>query len=91
MTVEIKKDGEVVQRSRNLRGLISRASKVGVDSVSVFRSEGGAYVSVFFKDGSECRTNFADFTVARDFFRKRWQRWGLYAEVRCSDDYWNFS
>jgi hypothetical protein len=48
------------------------------------------WVWVEYKDGSTSRTAFADFSVARDFLRSRWRRWGLYAEVRNSDDYWSF-
>jgi hypothetical protein len=87
----IGQSGDIVQRSRNLRGLITRAGKVGVDSVSVHRVNNGASCYVVFKDGSYCRPTFADFTIARDFFRARWRKWGMYAETRCSDNQWNFS
>jgi hypothetical protein len=88
--LEIIKDDKVVQRSKNLRGLLERAHKIGVAKAAVIRSGNGANVYVTFSDGSECWTSFADFTIARDFFRKRWQKWGLYAEVRNSDDFWSF-
>lgn len=90
MAVEITRDGKVIRRSRNLRGLITHAGKHGVNEVSVWRTSNGAGVYVKFGDGATCRTTFADFTIARDFFRKRWQKWGLYAEVRNSDNYWSF-
>jgi hypothetical protein len=90
--VEIMLNGKVIHRSRNLRGLISHAHRVGVAKASVWRTSpacgGRAYIE--YRDGSYCRTEFADFTIARDFFRARWQKWGLYAEVRNSDGYWSF-
>ena len=90
MTIEIYLNGHVVQRSRNLRGLISRAYKIGVTKAAVFREHVGASYYVEYADGSILRGNFCDFTVCRDFFRARWQKWGLYAEVRDSDDMWHF-
>lgn len=88
--IEIYLRGKIVQRSRNLRGLITRAHKIGVARVSLWRTADGASYYVAFKDGSELRGQFAAFTTCRDFFRSRWARWGLYAEVRNSDDYWSF-
>jgi len=90
MTVLIYRDSKIVQSSQNLRGLISRAYRVGVSKASVWRTSTGGTVYVVFADGSWLRTGFADFTIARDFLRSRWRRWGLYAEVRNSDDYWSF-
>lgn len=83
--------GQPVQRSKNLRGLIARAGKVGVNRAALHRGEhGSGLVYVNFADGSELWTTFADFTVARAFLRSRWKRWGLAHETRCSDDYWAF-
>jgi hypothetical protein len=90
MTVEIIRDEKVVHRSRNLRGLITHARRAGVHSAAVWRTQSGATVYVEYSDGAYCRTDFADFTIARDFFRKRWQKWGLFAEIRNSDNYWSF-
>jgi hypothetical protein len=81
--IEIRLNGETVQRSKNLRGIISRAGKIGVRFVSVQKltafdgSPRGADVSVSFYDDSCARTTFADFTVALDWFRSRGKRWGL--------------
>ena len=74
------------KRSRNLRSIVDRAYKVGVAKAVVHRAGAGTFVYVRFSDSSECRTTFADFTIACDWFRKRWQKWGF----RCSDDYWTF-
>jgi hypothetical protein len=83
-------NGKPVQQSRNLRGLISRAHRVGVHAISLFRCQLGTFgpgeVFVEYKDGSTVRTRFAEHGIARAFFRKRYQRWGLHAEVRCSDN-----
>lgn len=90
----IVKEGRIIRRSANLRGLISHAHRAGVAKASVTASgrdvlsEGLVYV--VFRDGSWCRVRFASFQIARDFFRKRWARWGLYAEVRNSDTFWSF-
>lgn len=102
--VEIILDGKVIRRSQNLRGLISHAGRVGVHKVSVYAQHGvlglwasndrhyygKGFVYVEYRDGSICRTEFAEFGIARDFFRARWKRWGLYAEVRNSDSNWSF-
>lgn len=67
----------VVNVSRNLRGMINRAHKVGVSRVSVSRTSNGAFVYVGFADGSELRNLWADYSVARAFFLCRAKRWGL--------------
>jgi hypothetical protein len=77
MTIEIRLNGETVQRSKNLRGIITRAHKIGVRFVAVQRIPNGADVMVSFADDSCARTTFADFTVALDWFRSRGERWGL--------------
>jgi hypothetical protein len=88
-------NGKIIHRSQNLRGLITHARRAGVSSVSVLSTKptsiyGEGLVFVVFADKSWCRVRFASFTIARDFFRKRWAKWGLYAEVRNSDTYWHF-
>jgi hypothetical protein len=93
--LQIYHNGKVVQRSRNLRGLISRAGKVGVHSATLFCSNptkpiGEGLMFIEYSDGSTVRITFASFTIARDFLRSRWRKWGLYAEVRNSDQFWSF-
>jgi hypothetical protein len=88
--VHIIAGGDCVQRSRNLRGIITRAHKVGVARATCWASEAGGTYYIQFADGSWTRGQFADFTVCRDWFRARWRRWGLYAEVRNSDNFWSF-
>lgn len=89
--LQFYRKGTVVQRSRNLRGLISRAGKVGVHAVSLFHTRLGTFgegeVFVEYEDGSTVRMQFAEHGIARAFFRKRAPRWGLDHEVRCSDNY----
>lgn len=83
--------GEIVQRSKNLRGLITRAFRVGVNRAALHMGEsrtGCVYVE--FIDGTRLYTTFADFTVARRFLRSRYRRWGLDHESRLSDEYWSF-
>lgn len=90
----IVKEGKVIRKSYNLRGLITHANRAGVAKASVHASgdtiQGEGLVYVVFKDGSWCRVRFASFTIARNFFRSRWKKWGLYAEVRNSDTFWSF-
>ncbi len=96
--IEIKRNGETIQRSRNLRGVISRASKVGVRFVVVQRLNyspsdpdyHAAEVMISYRDGSRCRTKFESFSVALDFFRKREKRWDL-AETKNSDNHYSWS
>jgi hypothetical protein len=84
-------NGKVVQQSRNLRGLISRAHKIGVHAVSLFRTNLGTFgpgdVFVEYDDGSTVRVRFAEHGIAKAFFRRRYQRWGLNNEVRNSENY----
>jgi hypothetical protein len=75
--IEIRLNGETVQRSKNLRGIITRAHKIGVRFVAVQAIPGGADVDVSFCDDSACRTQFADFGVALNWFGRRGERWGL--------------
>lgn len=70
----------VVATSRNLRGILSHASRHGVTGATVYgsdesRSEG--YPVFFaFGDGSESRVMFADWRVAVRFIRAR-RSWGI--------------
>jgi hypothetical protein len=76
--IEIKLNGETVQRHRDTRGIIRHADKIGVRFVAVQRHVSfGAVVNVSFADDSCCETTFADFTVALNWFRERAERWGL--------------
>jgi hypothetical protein len=70
-----------VQYSRNLRGIISRAHNIGVRFVAVQRNPDGASVIVSFRDYSGCETQFADFSVALDWFRSRAKRWGMVERI----------
>lgn len=82
--VEIWKEGKCIRHSKNLRGLIRYGHKNGVREVRLERHPPklaevigeGCLVWMEFQDGAVCSTDFADFSVARDFFCKRARRWG---------------
>ncbi len=94
--VTIYLDGNPIRHSQNLRGLISHAYRAGVHAATIFSTDpnkptaGEGLVVVEYKDGATCRVRFASFTVGLQFLRSRWQKWGLYAEVRNSDAFWSF-
>jgi hypothetical protein len=88
MITEIKRDGKIISRSKNLRGIITRQNKIGVRFLAVQATgkapEGysipeasSAEVMISFNDDSHCTTYFADFSIAVDFFTKRQKRWNL--------------
>lgn len=93
MPVEIIRDGAVVQRSRNLRGIIQRAGRVGVRFAAVHRdrADGSALVTVSFADNSCVETRFADWSIAFHWVDKRSERWRLlYRTVNVPDCHWSW-
>lgn len=62
---EVKdKDGNVIRRSRNLRGIRDHVADYLVNTLDVSRlSDGGGRLSVTFVNGDSYETNFADFKV----------------------------
>lgn len=70
--VLIVKDNVVVQRSRNLRGIISRSNRIAVRSVGVSENAlGTAVLLVCWSDGSRVVTAFADYRVLKAWVSKR--------------------
>lgn len=88
--VHIIKDGKTAARSANLRGIITRARKVGVDLIGVDEIRGdewGAIVTFWFLDGSWSVVSFNDFTIARDWTTKRAKRyWDCAVNIRPHPD-----
>ena len=82
--IEIRRCGEVVRRSRNLRGILDYARKQPVTSVSITRTHDGATVYVNFYDNAVCLCTFGCFTVARDWFTNR-RSWGKPTESIVTD------
>lgn len=69
--------GDVVQRSRNLRGIVDRARKVGVCRVDAWydRKKRTGQLGVTFADDSYTITSFASDTVLESYIqRSRWVR-----------------
>ena len=75
--VTILKNGKVVSRSRNLRGLIAYAGKHFVQTVYIRRVPQGGLLYIAFNDGAEVRTDFADYTVLEAFILRRLNRWDI--------------
>ena len=76
MAIEIHRHGEVVAKSRNLRGLLTYARKSPVKHVYLRRMAygyGGLFIE--FENGATCKTEFASFTVCRNWLesRRSWQ------------------
>lgn len=60
--VEIRRDGRVISRSRNLRGLLRRFGKVPVERICIVGYSGqpfGASLFVLFADGAESLSTWA--------------------------------
>ena len=75
--IEIKRGGEVVSRSQNLRGILRYAGKHGVTYVNITRvSPGLARLVVVFNDGAEVTAPFADYIVLTRWVLAR-RSWGL--------------
>lgn len=71
-----KGGGRIVHRSRNLRGIVAQAGRVGVRSAVGLHSGdpnfcGGGDLRVLFGDGTYCQTTFADYEVMVTWLRQR--------------------
>lgn len=64
-------NGDIVGRSKNLRGIRSYASEVSrVESVCLTGfADGTGLMAVFYHNGASSTVNFADFTVLQKFVR----------------------
>src|ERR1700677_1524237 len=70
--VLITKNDVVVQKSHNLRGIISRSNRIPVRSVGVSENSfGQAVLAVCWADGSRVFTEFADYRVLKSWVSKR--------------------
>jgi hypothetical protein len=73
MNVIRNKDGEVIQRSRNLAGIRRFVGSRLIKVLAVDRIEDGeGKLMILFENGDSYETNFASFTVLADFVR-RWR------------------
>jgi hypothetical protein len=64
------RDGNVIQRSRNLRGIREYVGKNIIKTVAVDRvGQGEGQLSILFENGSSFQTNFASFSVLCWFVR----------------------
>lgn len=67
------KNGDVIQSSRNLRGIKGYVSKNLIKQMDISEiSEGEGKLSILFENGASYETNFAGYSVLRDHVR-RWQ------------------
>jgi hypothetical protein len=69
---QIEKNGQIVKRSRNLRGIVdySRVSvPARVELIPVGKSSGS--LRVIFADGASTRVNFASYSIMVDWVRNR--------------------
>lgn len=70
--VIITKDDVEVQRSRNLRGVISRSARIEVRSVGISENTfGEAILAVCWADGSRTFVQFADYRVLKSWVSGR--------------------
>jgi hypothetical protein len=73
MLVIRDRDGSAVRQSRNLRGIRTYVGKNLVKVLAIDRlANGEGKLLILFDNGHSFETNFADYTVLRDFVR-RWR------------------
>lgn len=73
----IHKEGRVVSRTRNLRGVIDYARRHGVKRASAYaKGEGRGFIAFHFADGAESRVDFESYVVAWRWIESR-RSWGL--------------
>lgn len=72
------REGRVVRRSRNLRGLLEHVRLHAVDRVGLSRNRErnafggmGGVLRVHFANGDHCTTDFASYDVMREWVTKR--------------------
>lgn len=72
MTISIEKNGQIIRTSRNLRGMrdYARVSPVSHIELTPFGICNGR-LRVIYRDGAECKANFASFHIMVDFVRNR--------------------
>ena len=64
------KNGDIVQRSKNLAGIRRYASKHGIDNVRLTGfTDGTGMLTVYFSDGASSTVSFASFEVLQMFVR----------------------
>lgn len=69
----VNKNGKVIRRSRNLRGVLEypRHFSRYVQRVSIEPHSNGGRLSVFYADGAFASADLADFAVLQDWLRSR--------------------
>ena len=66
------REGKVIHRSRNLRGILDHARKVGIQSATgELLAHGRGRLLVRFGDGSAAEAQFASFTVLERWLHSR--------------------
>lgn len=91
MAVEIIKNGKVVARSQNLRGVISYARKHLVENVSIHQGKNGdGQYHITFSDGAAVQGRFAAYSILLDWITSRAKRWDI-TKTESSNDHarWN--
>jgi len=73
MKVEIRYRGEIIHRSKNLRGILDHARRYRLSGIHTLQQKDKT-LFVVFADGATCRTQFADPTVLRDWIDGRCKR-----------------
>lgn len=78
--VFIHKDGRIVSRSQNLRGIMDYSRKHGIKSANVLpvvMKAARAEVRIVFGDDAWVQTYFASETIARRFCTRRMDKYGV--------------
>lgn len=64
--------GQVIRRSRNLRGIFAHARRTWIEeAIACPAQEGRGLLQVTFGDGCTCRTEFASYAVLCDWLHHR--------------------
>lgn len=84
--IEIKKNGDVIHKSRNLRGVLDHARRVGVKHVASFRRGQKADLLIHFGDDAMCFTEHG-WRASYDFIKAR-RSWRLFEEKQTANEFY---
>lgn len=75
--IQIVKHGEVIHKSRNLRGILDHARREPVDTIiAIRRGDDSASVRFIFYDKSRANVEWASWLVLCQWIQSRHRSWG---------------
>lgn len=99
MSTEIMKNGKVIHRSQNLRGIDTYSQRNVIESITIkpvfsiyapfVHSQASAILSVKWVNGATCETSFASFTVCVDWCKTKtkYSKWPRHNVISSFDKF----